>query len=238
MLWIPIMALIGLLLTFSSNASAEASAALEDTDRVTVSLDQNFAFVPTGAAVDPARADTAFILYPGGLVDPAAYALVASALASNGYPTFITPMPLDLAVLNSGAAQVVIDAHPEIANWVIGGHSLGGAMAGRFVAQNPDLIDGLALIAAYPDGDLSAWDGQAISVYGTADGVAPSADVLAAAERLPADTQFIAIEGGNHAQFGSYGAQSGDNTATASAADQLNQTVQAILGLLDRVNAG
>lgn len=238
MLWMPIVALIGLLLTFSSNATAEASAALADTDRVTVTLEQNYAFVPTGAAVDASKSDTAFILYPGGLVDPSAYAVVASALAGSGYLTFITPMPLDLAVLNPNAAQVVINAHPEITHWVIGGHSLGGTMAAQFVGGHPDVIDGLALIASYPANDLSQWGGQAISIYGTVDGRARSEDVLAAASQLPAGTQFIAIEGANHAQFASYGAQAGDNPATISAADQLQQTVEALLGLLDRVNAG
>ena len=49
---------------------------------------------------------------------------------------------------------------------------------------------------------------------------------------LPAAAQEIAIPGGNHAQFGSYGAQKGDGTATISAQAQLNATVDALLPLL------
>ncbi|HYO88865.1 MAG TPA: alpha/beta fold hydrolase [Candidatus Limnocylindrales bacterium] len=236
--WLPVLALFSLLFTLGSNASADTSAAMVSSDTVEVTQAQNFAFVPSGAAADPAKAETAFIIYPGGLVDPVAYALYASAIAQNGYLTFITPMPLDLAVLNTNAAQLVIEQNPQITNWVIGGHSLGGAMAATFVASNPDLIQGLVLLASYPNGDLSGWAGKAVSIYGTSDGVANSDDVLAGAALLPPDTQFVPIEGGNHAQFGSYGAQSGDNVATISAAQQLQQAVQATVNLLDQVNAG
>lgn len=238
LLWIPILALLMLIFTTGSNAAPEANAAAQGSPQVTVTLDGNYTFAPAGTAIDPAKAETGFIFYPGGLVDPAAYALYASAIAANGYTTFITPMPLDLAVFNSTAAQQVINANPQITNWVIGGHSLGGAMAGQFVAANPDAIQGLVLLAAYPNGDLSGWNGQTVSIYGTADGVASAEDVLAAQSLLPADTTFTAIEGGNHAQFGNYGAQRGDNAATISAAEQQAQAVQATLGVLDQVNAG
>jgi hypothetical protein len=237
-LWLPVLSLLALLFTLGSNASVEASAAMQSNATVEVTREQNFAFVPVGAAADPEKANTAFIIYPGGLVDPVAYAVYASAVAREGYLTFITPMPLDLAVLNTNAAQLVIDQNPQITTWVIGGHSLGGAMAATFTAANPDVIRGLVLLASYPNGDLSGWDGQAVSIYGTMDGVASNEDVLAAAPLLPPDTEFVAIEGGNHAQFGDYGAQSGDNAATISPVEQMQQAVAATVSLLDRVNAG
>ena len=37
---------------------------------------------------------------------------------------------------------------------------------------------------------------------------------------------------GNHAQFGSYGEQSGDGTATMSGSEQLKQTVDAIVNFV------
>jgi hypothetical protein len=72
-----------------------------------------------------------------------------------------------------------------------------------------------------------------VSVYGTEDGVASAADVLAAAERLPADTRWVPVEGGNHAQFGWYGPQAGDNAASVGHADQQAQTVAATVALLE-----
>ena len=239
MILIALMAIGSLVYTFTSNnAAPEATTALQNTPQVSVTLDGYYTFAPAGSAVDASKAETGYIFYPGGFVDPTAYAVYAAAIAANGYTTFITPMPLDLAALNPNAAQAVIDANPQITNWVIGGHSLGGAMAGQFAAANPDLIDGLVLLAAYPNGDLSGWDGVVASIYGTNDGVASTEDVLAAASLLPPDTVFVPIEGGNHAQFGFYGAQQGDNPATISAAEQHAQAVQATLSVLDQVNAG
>lgn len=238
MVLIALMTIGSILYTFSSNAAPEATAAAQGGPQVTVTLDGFYTFAPAGSQVDAAKAHTGFIFYPGGFVDPVAYALYASALAASGYSTFITPMPLDLAVLNPNAAQVIIDAHPEITTWVIGGHSLGGAMAGQFVAAHPDLIHGLVLLGAYPNADLSGWGGLATSIYGTNDGIATPAQVQAAANILPAGTPFVPIEGGNHAQFGDYGAQRGDGAATISAEGQLAQAVEATLMLLDRVNTG
>ena len=48
------------------------------------------------------------ILYPGGLVDPQAYAPAARDIASAGFLVVIPPMPLDLAVFAPGKAGEVI----------------------------------------------------------------------------------------------------------------------------------
>jgi hypothetical protein len=44
---------------------------------------------------------------------------------------------------------------------------------------------------------------------------------------LPADARFVAIEGGNHSQFGSYGLQAGDNEAAISPEEQWTQAAAA-----------
>lgn len=161
-----------------------------------------------------------FILYPGGLVDAAAYAPLAQALADQGVFTVITPMPLELAVLNSNAADGVTAAFPQVKVWAIGGHSLGGAMAGQYLATHPEstrTIRGLVLWGARLSGgiDVVRLPIQVLSIYGTLDGLIPGN--LSDADRrlnLPLETQLLAIEGGNHAMFGDYGLQKGDNAAT------------------------
>jgi dienelactone hydrolase len=147
-------------------------------------------------------------------------------------------MPFGLAVLDANAADGIIEAHPEIARWVIAGHSLGGAMAAQY-ADGHDL-DGLALWAAYPpDGtDLSAAELAATSVYATEDGLTTLDEVEASRAQLPADTTFVEIAGGNHAGFGWYGEQDGDGTATISRAEQQAQVTAATLELLEEVEAG
>jgi dienelactone hydrolase len=215
-------------------AMPAAVQALTSTNEVQVDTDNWLVFTPTRQAPT-----TGLIFYPGGRVDPQAYAPMAHEIAAQGYLVVIVPMPLNLAVFDSEAALAVIDAYPAVARWVIGGHSLGGAMAARFAHNHPDLIDGLVLLAAYPEAnlDMSESDLAVAVIYGTLDGLASVADIEAARPLLPASTTFVAIDGGNHAQFGWYGDQAGDNPATISREAQQAQTVDAILALLERLTA-
>jgi hypothetical protein len=211
---------------------AEAVAALESDADVQVETEPWLVFRPTDA-----QADVGLIVYPGGRVDPRAYAPVARAVAEAGYQAVIVPMPLNLAVLAPARAREVMAAFPEVDRWVVAGHSLGGAMAANFVRQNPGAADGLVLWAAYPAGgdDLSERDLIVASVYGTRDGVALPEEVLAGQSLLPPDTRWAPIEGGNHAQFGWYGEQSGDNPATISREAQQAQVVDATLVVLEQL---
>ena len=178
------------------------------------------------------QSDSGLIFYPGGRVVPTAYAPYAHAIAAQGYLTIIVPMPLNLAVFGIENAQPVIDAFPVIAHWAIGGHSLGGAMAARFAANHPDEIDALLLWGAYADVDLSRQPLAVTSIYATLDGLTTAAKIDETKHLLPPDTRFVAIEGGNHGQFGWYGPQPGDNPASISRETQQAQTLAATVDLL------
>ena len=168
---------------------------------------------------------------PGGLVDHAAYAPLMHALAEEGILCVLTDMPLRLAVMDMNAADGVAEKYPQVTRWSIGGHSLGGAMAASYAAAHPGDFAALALLAAYSTEPLP--DGLAVvSLYGTADRVLDWEKYEVSRVNLPATAQEIAIPGGNHAQFGSYGAQEGDGEATISARVQLNAAVDALLPLL------
>ena len=106
----------------------EALTAMQSDSSVQVTKDGWITFMPAGG-----EPDTGVIFYPGGRVDHRAYAPLMSELAANGYLVSLVPMPFNLAVFGSESASQVIAAHPEIEHWVIGGHSLGGAMAASFV---------------------------------------------------------------------------------------------------------
>lgn len=211
----------------------EALAALESDASVQVTTDPWYTFMPTGE-----RNDVGLIIYPGGRVDPRSYAPTARAIAEQGYPVVIVPMPLNLAVFGIDKAADVIAAMPEVERWAIAGHSLGGSMAANFIRNNPEAVEGLVLWASYPAGsdDLSGFtDLAATSIYGTADGVASPEEVLAGAALLPPDTVWVPIEGGNHAQFGWYGPQSDADVATISREEQQAQIVAATVETLERV---
>ena len=134
-----------------SQAALDALAS-DASVKVTQSAD-GWAFVPAAGAEPSA----ALVYYPGGHVDARSYAPYARDLASRGYLVVVPVMPLSLAVLSPNAADKVVAAHPNVSTWVIGGHSLGGAMAGQYVAKHPGTMDGIVLQGAYvPEGnDLS-----------------------------------------------------------------------------------
>jgi hypothetical protein len=108
-------------------------------------------------------------------------------------------------------------------------------MAANFAKNHPGAVQGLALWAAYPasSDDLSSSGLRVVSITGSLDGLATSEKIEASRQLLPADTTWAPIAGGNHAQFGWYGNQAGDNPASISRSDQQAQIVAATLILLE-----
>lgn len=208
----------------------EAVDALKTSQNVRVATDKWLVFQPIDQSTE-----TGLIIYPGGRVDPRSYAPTAAAIAEQGYLVVITPMPLNLAVFNPDQAMDVILAFPEIQNWVIAGHSLGGSMAANFVQDNFQMVDGLIFWASYPaeSDDLSELTIPVLSIYGTLDGLTSLDDINMSRQLLPNNTSYIPIEGGNHAQFGWYGDQSGDNPAQIDRQQQQALIIKATTTFLE-----
>jgi len=207
----------------------ESLIALQSDSAVKIETGKWLVFTPLAS-----QPTTGFIIYPGGRVDYRAYSPTAHQIAAQGYLVVIVHVPLNLAVFNPAAAADVIAAFPEIQHWVVGGHSLGGSMAANFVHSHPGTVQGLVLWASYPSGsdDLSLSRLKVLSISGTLDGLSTPAKIEASRPLLPADTAFVFIVGGDHAQFGWYGPQSGDNPATISREVQQNQIVKVTLDFL------
>ena len=204
-------------------------ASLVSSEQVLVDDDPWLSFTPVEGST------TGFIWYPGARVNPQSYAPAARELAEAGYLTVIVPMPLNMAILSPNRATAVIEAHPEIETWAVGGHSLGGAMAAQYANTRRTTIQGVVLWGAYPGVNTSLRNGgQAVlTVYGTRDCVKTPEEVLAAATRLPEDAVFVPIEGGNHTQFGWYEGQPGSCQASISLEEQQRQAIDAVLEFLD-----
>ena len=210
----------------------EAYSAMEPGGGISVETTPWLVFQPSDSV-----SKAGLVFYPGGRVDYRAYAPAARSIAEQGYLVVIPRMPLNLAVLAPNTALEVQMAFPKVEHWVVGGHSLGGAMAAQFTEQHPELVEGLVLWAAYPpEGtDLMEQNLLAASIYGSLDGVASQARILSSAEQLPPMTRWIEIPGGNHAQFGWYGPQAGDNEARISRADQQAHAIAATAELLKAI---
>ncbi|MHB8106401.1 MAG: alpha/beta hydrolase [Candidatus Cryosericum sp.] len=214
--------------------SAEAYVAMKSNDEVKVSVDAagRLLFEPIGT-----QNGVALILYPGARIDPRAYAPLARGIAAGGSLVVVVPMVLNLAVFSPERAQDIIDTYQGIRLWTIGGHSLGGSMAARFARLHSKEIKGLVLWASYPasSDDLSASNLPVLSVSASRDGLATPAKIEASRRLLPPASVYVSINGGDHAQFGSYGTQLGDHAATITPAEQWNQVVKTTTDFLTQV---
>lgn len=165
-----------------------------------------------------ANSDKALIFYPGAKVEAEAYLPLLDQICQKGTTCILVRMPFNLAILNSNAADKIMNEFPDIRHWYIGGHSMGGAMASKFADKHSNEVDGLILLGAYIYGDYP--DSNTLTIYGSLN--------QSVEDHINYEKNIIEIEGGNHAQFGNYGPQKGDLPATISTQEQQAIAAEAI----------
>ena len=203
------------------HADLSAQSALESDEAVTVTK------TDYGWLFDGPSESNALIFYPGAKVEETAYAPLLHLLAREGMDTCLVKMPFRLAVFGFNKASDLISRY-DYANWYIGGHSLGGAMAANYAADHEEQLTGVVMLAAYPTKKLDD-SLTVITTYGSEDGVLNKIKLEEGNAYLPEKAVKYVIEGGNHAQFGNYGEQSGDGKAIISAWEQQRQTEELIM---------
>lgn len=198
----------------------------------------------TGALIQflPAQAapGAGLIFLPGGTIDPDAYAPLLRAVAESGHAAVLVKLPWRSAPTASTRQALwqrideILEKSKPGESWVLSGHSRGAALAATYVSEHNRPLAGLVLIGTtHPrDFDLSKSSIPMAKIYGTRDCVADSAKTMANANRLPPATRWIPIAGGNHRQFGYYGYQLGDCSATISRAAQQARTAEALIEFL------
>ena len=201
-------------------ADETAAAAMQGSETVTVIREGKL------TVFTPAQPEAGLIFYPGGKVEAQAYAPLLLELAEENILCVLTEMPLNLAVLDMNAAEGIQDRYPEVEDWFLGGHSLGGSMAAAYLEESSENYEGLVLLASYSTADLSDRNLRAISIYGSEDGVLNLEKYDQSYKNLPENTEQFVMDGGNHAGFGSYGPQEGDGMALISGAEQRKETVR------------
>ena len=206
------------------HADGTAAEAMSSDDIVTVREK------PYGVLFDGPSDDKALIFYPGGKVDENAYAPLLHKIASSGIDVCLMKMPCRLAVLDGNAADKAFAEH-QYSTWYIGGHSLGGVIASKYASSHPDKVKGVILLASYPSAQIPAGM-DALLITASEDQIIDKAKLKESRKYLPGSYTEVAINGGNHSQFGNYGQQKNDGQASISSDEQQDKAVEAITGFV------
>jgi len=190
--------------------------------------DTYFSFSPSSPT------QNVIFFYPGALVDPVAYTPLCRKIAENGHHVLIIKMPWRMAT--KGYEQIkdleIFNDHQK--EFILIGHSQGGKMAAQFVYENPNTIDKLILLGTtHPrDFNLSRSTTHIMKIFGSHDGIAPKEKVISNKSKLPVNTKYAEIDGGNHSQFGYYGTQFNDDKAGITREKQQELILEYILDFI------
>lgn len=179
-----------------------------------------------GWLFDGASDEYGLIFFPGGKVETSAYAPICRALAMRGIDVCLVDMPFHLAIFGGSAVNKAIETS-DYNHLYIGGHSLGGAISSYYLDRDIK-FDGIIFLASYPNNKIDD-DIKTTFIYGSEDKVLNMKSYYENRGLAPADSIEHIIIGGNHAQFGSYGPQSGDGTALISSDKQIEETADDIV---------
>lgn len=184
------------------SAEAEPLATVRANPAITVEdADQGIVLSPSDG-----ESDLGLVFVPGAKVDPWAYAPILQSLAEEGVTVVITRPWLNLAFFDLRGIDAFTSAAPDIDDWAIGGHSLGGVRACQLAAD----AEALVLFGSYCSTDVSESGLAVLSLSGSEDGLSTPEKIDAARDLLPSDAEMVEIEGASHASFGDYGPQAGD----------------------------
>lgn len=199
---------------------------LKSDDYVTVvDNDKYISFMP-----NEGKAKAGIIFYPGAKVEEKAYSEIMYDLAKLNIFTSIIKSPFRFSFLNKNGADIILnDFSDKVDYFYLAGHSLGGITASDYLYKNADKFQGIIFLASYPNKDLSNSSIWSLSIYGSNDYVLNRNKYAQAKAKLPKNNYEYIIDGGNHANFASYGNQDNDGNATIEREEQINLTVLKIV---------
>ena len=199
-----------------------------DTGVEVTSTEHSVVIAPAGVA-----SGTGLVFIPGAKVDPYAYMYkLAGIVERTGATIVITKPTLNLAFFDQRPLTTFTADAPGVDRWFVGGHSLGGVRA-CMLADDP-AVSGLILFGSYCANDLADSGLEVLSISGSRDGLTTPEKIADARPLLPTDATFVEIEGLNHAGFGDYGTQPGDNSATIPTDQQRDEITDALATVLTR----
>jgi len=174
------------------------------------------------------------IFFQGGLADPKAYAPLCRTLAENHFTCHLIKMAWRFPQHDYKKIIGMFDLAQHA--YALGGHSQGGKMASQFVYENPGQMKALFLMGtSHPrDIDLSNASIPVIKFYAEQDGLASMEEVMSNKNKLPGDTEWVFIKGGNHSQFGYLGKLLGDDNPFITREEQQKIVSDSLVSFLEK----
>lgn len=217
--------------TFQSRGLPEG--VLQTGDGITVTQDKDQIIFKSA----PGTSKLEVIFFQGALTDPKAYAPLCRNLAQQGFTCHLIKMAGRLPIKDYKKIHRLFDLQAK--NYVIGGHSQGGKIAAQAVFENPNVFKGLFLLGTSHPRDFSLADHTLpiLKLYAEKDGLASVKEVLENKDKLPAQAEWVLIEGGNHSQFGYLGQLLMDERPQISREEQQRQTLEHVERFLKEIEA-
>lgn len=213
------------------HAADEALHATKEYDGVTISR----TIINSGEEVMaymPDEYKAGLIFYPGRKVQYEAYAPLMKALVDDGVACIMIKMPGNMANFDSDAASDAKALLPEVEEWYIGGHDIGGTAAAKYLSENAMDYEGLILLGSYSTTDLSTSGVRVLSVYGSEDKILSEARYEKNRPNIAEHLMEHVIDGGCHSYFGMYGLQRGDGEPAISNQEQIDETAAIIAAFM------
>jgi len=186
-------------------------------------------------AIPEKSLNTAVIFYPGGFVTPESYLQLWNEVATktNSMVYIVKPMfNLAFSDLIQNTSVKIVEENLQFTKIYYSGHSLGGVVACERTNQGADKVTGLILLGSYCNSSVK--NENVLSIEGLQDGLSTQEKLNANRNKLPGSTKVDVIAGMNHAQFGDYGSQQGDNEASISAEAARQELVTRITEFLQK----
>ncbi len=180
---------------------------------------------------EPQEYQIGVIFFPKQNVDIKAYAPLLHELAKEGFLTIL--LNINSITINNNIEEIL--SKYNNLDWCIGGHASGGIMASNYLKDNHYKFQGLFLLSAFSNINLSDTDLKIASIYGEKDNLLDMTKYQHNFSNLGNNCQEYIIKGGNHSYFGNYGIEDGDGKASITRETQMQITINHIKELLTKV---
>ncbi|MGI9290797.1 MAG: alpha/beta hydrolase [Gammaproteobacteria bacterium] len=158
----------------------------------------------------------------GALIKPLSYVKSAAWFAQQGYTVHLPYGGIGRLSISASKSAAEKINNSDLQGWFLIGHSMGGMASLSMIADHGVDAMGVALWATSMPQDFSELDTPILYIWGDTDGLLPLDRFEWSQSNLPADVEYITLEGANHKNFAMYTHQFFDMEAKLDWMEQID----------------